>query len=256
MPRIVPLIAAAALAVSCGSRPQKSGSLSVSAGVGPTTAAASASPSALPAGLVLTELSVAVRKLELEGGVCSGASTDGATLPASTASVESGEDCEAEVGPFVAHLDQAALADLLAGKTPVVWTIPVPAGTYSSLEASVCATGPSELRDEDQAVLAQVMDGASVVLKGTYQAPSSELPPAEFTITVTACAEIERHVNVTVDAAGMATGLVLQASVASWFYDASGAFIPPDTAAGAAAIAANIAASLDVHGEADHDGQG
>jgi hypothetical protein len=253
--KIAFLVVAAAGLAGCNRRAVTSAPVSVSAGASPTSSAAapSASPSPLPAGIELTSLDVAVQELELGDGSC-GASASASSAEAGSSDA-SGDDCEVEVGPFVAHLDAAALAGLAAGKVPQVWTATVPAGTYPELEARICAIDPSSLADESQAALAAAMGGASVVLRGTYQAPGSEAAPVPFAISVSACAEIERDVNVSVDATGAISNLTIQVDVGAWFLDASGAFIPPDTAAGAAAIAARIAASLDMFRDDDHDGR-
>jgi hypothetical protein len=294
-----------------------SGSTSSAPGQGAAPAAPS---SALPPGLVLTGLSVAVRELELDGGVCAttavaapvarssagdhdpahvgsrdGAhdpshvgsrdgshdpsqvgSRDGAHDPSHVGSrdgsCESDDDhsrdgshegsrdgehreCEAELGPFVARLDPAALGSLTAGSLSQIWAATAPAGSYSKLEAKLCGIDPATLKDPAQAALAKAMNGASVVLEGTYQAPGSESAPVPFRIAVNACAELERRVNVTVDASGAVSNLTLNIPVAAWFRDAKGNALAPDTAAGAAAIAANIAGSLDLYGDDDHDGR-
>lgn len=244
------LMLAAIAAAACNAK--KTGTVTVSAGAATaasTTASTGGTP--LPDGVTLTSLDVGVQKLELDGGECAAAKAEGGS---SSGSSGSGDDCEAEIGPFIAHLDATALGDLAAGKVPKVWTATLPAGTYSELEAEICAVDPSTLKDEAQAALAAAMKGASVVLQGTYLAPGSE-SAVSFTVSVSACAEIERHVNVTVDDKGAISNLTIQVSFGQWFYDAQGKLIPPDTAQGIAAIAANIAATLDVYGDDDRDGK-
>jgi hypothetical protein len=315
-PVSVSAVAAPSSGSSTGSSSESSsGSTSTSPGPGAAPAAPS---SALPPGVVLTGLSVAVRELELDGGVCAttaaaaplartsashdpshvgsrdGAldpsqvgSRDGAHDPAQVGSrdgahdpahVGSGEgsgrsddgsrddshegsrdgehrECEAELGPFVARLDPAALGSLTAGGLSQIWAATVPAGSYTKLEAKLCGIDPAKLKDPAQAALAKAMNGASVVLEGTYQAPGSESAPVPFRIAVSACAELERRVNVTVDASGAVSNLTLSIPVAGWFRDVKGNALTPDTAAGAAAIAANVAGSLDLYGDDDHDGR-
>lgn len=257
---------------ACSAGPKDPGRVSISAGAvnppastGPA-APPPAAPTALPAGVVVTSLDVAVRELELDDGEClskasggSGSSSGGGASGASGTSgaSDSGQhprECSAELGPFVAHLDAAALAAVGAGKVPPVWTATVPAGTYSELEAKLCSVDPASMHDEAQAALATAMAGASVVLRGTYQAPGAEGAPVEFAIPVSACAELERHVKVTVDETGAISNLTLRLDVGSWFLDSSGNALAPDTAAGVAAIAARIAASLDLYDDEDRDG--
>lgn len=257
--RKIVAVAAVALLAACGAK--KTGQVTVSAASssgGGTTA--SPAPVALPAGVQITAVDVAVRELELEDGSC--VATDGSSSKASRSTGSSGSDsssddsddeCEAEVGPFIAHLDRAALDALAAGKVPQVWSAGLPAGTYGELEVNLCSVDPASLPDPAQAALAAAMQGATVVVRGTYKAPAAESASA-FTIPVDACAEIERHVAVTVDGQGAVSNLTISLNLASWFYDAAGQAIAPDTAAGVAAIAANIAASLDVYGDDDHDG--
>ncbi|MBI5066816.1 MAG: hypothetical protein HZB56_01150 [Deltaproteobacteria bacterium] len=266
MPRTIVALAAVALLVACGAR--KSGQVTVSAAstaaTGGSTTTPPPAPAALPAGVRITEVNVAVRELELSDGTCA-SSGDGSKVsqasrdssgPGDSSGGHDGSDdgeCEAEVGPFIAHLDAAALADLAAGRVPQVWSAPLRAGTYSELEVQLCAVDPASLADEAQAALATAMQGATVVVKGTYQPQGAE-SAAPFTISVSACAELERHVRITVDDQGAVSNLTVSLPLGNWFRDAAGNPIDPTTDAGAAAIAAGIAASLDVCGDDDRDG--
>jgi hypothetical protein len=256
MLRTVVAVAAVALLAACGAR--KSGQVTVSAASSSASPSGGATevpaPATLPAGLTITSVDVAVRELELSDGSC-GSSSQGARAQASSSSSsdDSDEECEVEIGPFIAHLDRDALAELAAGKVPQLWSAPLPAGTYRELEVQLCAVDPSSLHDEAQAALAAAMQGATVVVKGTYQAEGAESATA-FTIAVAACAEVERHLSVTVDDAGDISNLTVSVPLGDWFRDASGQPIDPTTEAGAAAIGARIAASLDMYGDDDHDG--
>ncbi len=246
--KILMFIAVAAVAGCAG---KKAGQVTVSAASTASTKVATAAPTSLPMGVTVTEIDVAVKKFELDEGTCAAAlakaTSDGTTPPSD------GSDCEAELGPFVAQLDQAALADLAAGKLPQVWTGTLQAGTYTELAVSICSFDASELADPTQAPLLASMGGASIVVKGTFMSPTSETT-VPFTIPVDACEDLERHVNVTVDSTGSISNLTFNLDIASWFYDKNGNPLAPDTADGAAAIAANIAASLDVFEDDDHDG--
>lgn len=158
-----------------------------------------------------------------------------------------GEDGgERELGPFLVDL---AGADLNGG-IHFQFKLDVPDGTYDEVSfriqpvsADAAAAAPVEAQRAGLGELAA--KGASVVVDGTFQGTAFELAAA-------ISAKQENEGDVVVDANGAA--LTLNVDPSRWFLAADGTALDPSKPENAAAIAANVRASIHVENDDDHHG--
>lgn len=186
--------------------------------------------------LVVTKVQLVLSKMELASAssVCSGTTQD---------------DCpEMHLNPMLVDLP---LDSTLA--TPL--SVPIPAGTYTKLEAKIDAVAAN---DTDAPGVADFLaanpgfQGVSVRVEGTWNGQA-------FTYTTNSEAELELAFNpaVVVDSTGM--NLTVNIDVASWFRSSGGALIDPSTAgpggANASVVGENIKRSFKVYEDDNRDGQ-
>ena len=205
-------------------------SLSVTTRSGTPAASPSSDP---PAGSTVTSLTVSaaqvtVREVELApvGTTCVAEQADAAAAGSTAsddASNEEHDDCEElELGPLTVDLP-------LAATTQLVLDALVPAGTYRAVEAKLNAVNVS---------------GSFMDAGGTHS----------FTFTSNVEAEIEMEFATPITVGPGTSNFTVSVDVASWFKDASGAFLDPNDPANAETINANIRHSFRAFADEDHDG--
>lgn len=186
--------------------------------------------------LVINKVQVVFSKMELASAssVCSGTTQD---------------DCpEMHLSPMLVSLPlDSGLA------TPI--SVPVPAGTYTKLEAKIDAVQSTDTDAPGTAAFVAAnpaFQGVSVQVDGTWNGQP-------FTYTTNAEAELELSFNpaMVVDSTGM--NLTVNIDVASWFRSSTGALIAPSTAAPGGAnestVAENIKRSFKVYEDDNRDGK-
>ena len=152
---------------------------------------------------------------------------------------------ELAFGPFLVDLSGTDLT----GGIHFQFKLDVPDGTYEEVSfrvdpvsAAAAASAPVEAQRAGLAELAG--KGASVLVNGTSQG-------APFELAAPISAKQENEGSVVVDANGAA--LTLNVDPSRWFLAADGSTVlDPSDAANAAAISANIRASIRVENEDDH----
>ena len=205
-------------------------SLSVTTKSGTPAASPSSDP---PAGSTVTSLTVSaaqvtVREVELApvGTTCVAEQADAAAAGSTASddgSNEEHDDCEElELGPLTVDLP-------LDATTQLVLDALVPAGTYRAVEAKLNAVNVS---------------GSFMDAGGTHS----------FTFTSNAEAEIEMEFATPITVGPGTSNFTVSVDVASWFKDASGAFLDPNDPANAETINANIRHSFRAFADEDHDG--
>jgi hypothetical protein len=166
-----------------------------------------------PAGdLVLTKVQVVLDKVELNESESTSC----------VAEIESGDDDHGEMGIECEDVSRnPVLVDIPVDATlKTVLNVPVPAGTYSKLEAKL-----EPARDDATAFNAANPNfaGKSVRVEGTYKGT-----PFVFTSPVRAGLEMSFSPPFVVDAT--ATNATISIDLTQWFLDRSGAAIDPSTA--------------------------
>jgi hypothetical protein len=137
---------------------------------------------------------------------------------------DSDESCEAlKVGPITVTLP-------LDASTKLVLDALVPPGTYSGVKARLDV----------------------VTVSGVYTDVGGTDHPFIFTSHGKAVVKIKFPTPVTVDATS--TNVTVSVDVASWFKDATGAFLDPNDVTNTGAINRNIRRSFRAYGDHDHDG--
>jgi hypothetical protein len=217
-------------------------------------------------GIVVDRVRIAVRKVKLEG---SPAAADGGTAPDAGTDMDPGmaglsaartgrddhgggggegeggddeaEPGEVSVGPFLVDLSGTQLASGISQ----VFDGQVPAGTYREIAIVI---GPVSASDGSVPAGFTELAGQSVVVDGT-------LDGAAFSFAAAIVAKQKREGQVVVSADGTSKNVTLSIDPTGWFKAADGTRLDPSAAANAAAIAANIKASVRVLDDDDHDGQ-
>ncbi len=205
-------------------------SLSVTTKSASGTSMASATADASGASLSLSAAQVTLKEIELNttGTNCE-AETDNADAAGTggdehDAQDEQNEDCaELELGPLQVNLP-------LDPTTQLILDALVPAGTYGGVQAKLEGV---------------TVSGMFTPAGGTAQA---------FTFTSNAEAEIEMEFSTPITVGPGTSNFTVSVDVASWFKDASGAFLDPNDPANAETINANIRHSFRAFGDADQDG--
>lgn len=186
--------------------------------------------------LVISKVQVVLSKMELASAssVCSGTTQD---------------DCpEMHLSPVLVSLP-------LDSAVTTALNVPVPAGTYTKLEAKIDAVAAG---DTDAPGVAPFLaanptfQNVSVRVEGTWNGQP-------FTYTTNAEAELELSFNpaLVVDSTGM--NLTVNIDVASWFRSSTGSLIDPSTAApggaNASVVGENIKRSFKVYEDDNRDGR-
>jgi len=243
-------------ALACSGQ-KKTGSISVSAASAgaPSTSGASID---VGGGIKVDAVRVLVKEIELEGDVCvgpgpspspspsPGPSPSPSPAPRALASVlphggddgdDDADECEVEMGPIAVDLRGADLS----GKVTKVFDAELPVGTYRELKIKICGSnsGPGS------------GNGASVVIDGSIT-PSGSTTAKPFTLSLALCAEIKKETRIEVGSG--TSNVTLTIDPAQWFAGPNGTTLDPTVDANAAAISANVAASIGAFRDDDHDG--
>ncbi|MDB4887393.1 MAG: hypothetical protein JWN79_2831 [Gemmatimonadetes bacterium] len=193
--------------------------------------------------LVVTRVQVVLARMELQraGATCA------ATAAAGDDTVDEHECAELQLAPMLVELP-------LDGSVANVLSVPVPAGSYASLEAKIRALRSDEDRGPgSQAFLAAhpELAGISTLVTGTFNGRA-------FTYTGAPRADLETNFSppLAVDAAPV--NLTVHADVTTWFKTRSGSLIDPSTAnaggANASTVADNIRRSFRAFRDDDRNG--
>ena len=222
--RILVWLAPLAVAVAaCESTGPGSRALSLSVTTKSATSMASASADPSGGSISLSAAQVTLKEIELTTGMSCEAGTDN-TAAADASGDEHDDDCaELELGPLQVNLP-------LDPTTQLVLDALVPAGTYGGVQAKL----------------------EGVTVSGTFT-PAGGTAQA-FTFTANAEAEIEMEFPSPITVGPGTSNFTVSVDVASWFKDASGAFLDPNDPTNAETINANIRHSFRAFGDEDHDG--
>jgi hypothetical protein len=222
----------AALACHPGNR---SGRLGVSTRGAGTPTAASVD---VGGGISVDRVRVLVKKLELEGGEESAASTPMATAASQDEGDDGEGEGEGEIGPLVVDVSGAALT----GTVTHVFDADVPEGVFDELEiriAPVSGAMPGTPVGD--------LGTSSIVVDGTRDG-------APFTFASSIDAKQELETRLVVDHAGKSANVTLVLEVKKWFTAADGTLLDPTVDANRAAIEANMLANLRFERDDDEDG--
>ena len=225
---LAPLVVALA---ACESTGPGTRALSLSVTTKSATSTSMASATADPSGgsISLSAAQVTVSEVELApvGTTCAAEQADAAATGNTTrgdGSNEEHDDCqELELGPLTIDLP-------LVATTQLVLDALVPAGTYSGVQAKLGGV---------------TVSGTFTPAVGTAQA---------FAFTSNAEAEIEMEFATPITVGPGTSNFTVSVDVASWFKDASGAFLDPNDPANAETINANIRQSFRAFADEDRDG--
>ena len=225
--------------------PSAAGSVSLSfSATGASTSSTSASGGTLSGTLVggtdvlvINKAQLVLAELELQraGGTCPSAGTS-----------SSSDSCEElELPPTMIDLP-------VSGNVVGALSVPVPAGSYSALEAKI--TLPDTGRRGGAALIAAhpELRGASVRVEGTFNGKA-------FVYTGTTRAQIESRFDPPLVAGASGINVTVSVDLTNWFKTSSGALIDPATAnsggANAELVSSNIARSFVAFRDDDHDGR-
>ena len=221
------------LSVSFSTAPATAGATLQQSAFGPRFSISSSSGSDT---LVIDTVQVVFSKMELASAssVCSGTTQD---------------DCpEMHLSPILVSLP------LTPGvATPL--SVPVPAGSYTKLEAKIDAVEPTDSDAPGTAAFVAAnpsFQGVSVRVTGRWNGQA-------FTYTTNAEAELELAFSpaMVVDSTGM--NLTVNIDVANWFRSSTGTLIDPSTAgtggANYSVVADNIKRSFKVYEDDNRDGK-
>jgi hypothetical protein len=242
-------LAAASLACSDGTAPSPGvpvslsfsaastagASLSRSADLSATTASADA--------LVITRAQLVIAKVELvrAGAACT-------TEEVSGDDDADDDDCaELQLAPSIIDLP-------VNGTVVNALEVTIPEGSYSSLEAKLRPIRAGSGGRASAAFLAAHPDlnGVSVIVEGTFNGTA-------FTYKGAADRGVERSFSPPLTATGTPLGLTINADLATWFRNSSGALIDPRTAnaggVNAQLVEDNIERSFRAFRDDDHNGR-
>lgn len=270
------VMAAAALGIlaACGGgeRGGTGAGLAVSVRSAPATAAATADGLALPGGITLSRVRLAVRRISVEGGdaanACepSGVTTTSSPLqammgggpgpidPSNAATSDDGRPdhgaqmgddgaCELAFGPFDVDLAGSALS----GGVDFAFSAPIPAGTYREVSISV-NTVPATRAAGNPVLEALAAAHASILVDGFVQETSTLARPFTFSTPLEVKQKRERDLVI-----GPSSNVTLTFDPSAWFLS-NGARLDPADPTAQGAILANIRASLRLLHDDDHDG--
>ena len=223
---LAPLVVALA---ACESTGPGTRALSLSVTTKSATSMASATTDPTGGSISLSAAQVTVSEVELApvGTTCAAEQADAAATGSTMSddgSNEADDDCqELELGPLTVDLP-------LDATTQLVLDALVPAGTYSGVQAKL----------------------GGVTVSGTFT-PTGGTAQG-FAFTSNAEAEIEMEFATPITVGPGTSNFTVSVDVASWFKDASGAFLDPNDPANAETINANIRQSFRAFADEDHDG--
>jgi len=231
-PRFLVWLAPLAVALAaCESTGPGSHALSLSVTTKSATSMASATTDASGGSISLSAAQVTLKEIELKTtGTSCEAETDKADAAGTSgdeqdAQDEQNEDCaELELSPLQVNLP-------LDPTTQLILDALVPAGTYGGVQAKL----------------------EGVTVSGMFT-PAGGTVGQPFTFTSNAEAEIEMDFPTPITVGPGTSNFTVSVDVASWFKDASGAFLDPNDPANAETINANIRHSFRAFGDEDHDG--
>ena len=245
----LPLVAAAACSESTGPSASVPVTLSLSAksATGASfsrSADVTATSSTTADALVITKAQLVLARVELvrAGATCTSEAASGDDDAAEH------EDCEElELAP--------SLVDLPVNGTVVnALSVTVPEGSYSALEAKLRPITAGSSGRGSAAFLAAhpELNGVSVLVEGTFNGTA-------FTFKSPVSTGIARSFSPPLSVTSAPLGLTMNADLATWFRNSSGALIDPRTAnaggANAQLVADNIKRSFRAFRDDDHDGR-
>ena len=187
--------------------------------------------------LVITKAQLVLAELELQraGGSCTSADT--------TSSSDSCE--ELELAPTMIDLP-------VSGNVVGALSVPVPAGSYSALEAKITLADTGRRGGAALIAAHPELRGASVRVEGTFNGTA-------FVYTGTTRAQIESRFDPPLVADGSGINVTVSVDLTNWFKTSSGALIDPSTAnsggANAELVSTNIARSFVAFRDDDRDGR-
>lgn len=243
------------LATACGSKSTSSG-LSVSAHASAAAAAATSAGLALPDGITISRIRMAVQQISVEdpqscgttaavttaeeGGSGSGSSGSGGGDDGS------GDGCSGELsfGPF--DLDLAGSA--LDGSVDFAFDAPIPAGTYGEIAIRL-DTVPASLAGGNPVLEELAAAHASIIVDGFVEDAPSTVRPFTFSTPLEATQKREGAIVI-----GPGSNVTLDFDPSHWFDGSAGRLDPSDPSA-QAEILANIRASIRILKDHDHDGR-
>jgi hypothetical protein len=253
LPSVTALIVTAALGAcsadatgpSAASARSVSVSFSATGGVAsavllPGLQASAASIASSADALVITKVQLVLSRLELQ--------RVGATCPVSDDDDGRRDDsscAELELAPTLVDLpvDSSSATSL---------KVPVPAGTYSALEAKIRPVDAKRRGAGAFLAAHPELAGASVRVEGTFNGKA-------FTFTGAPRAELESVFNPPLVADSSGANITVKVDLTNWFRTPSGTLIDPATAlAGgpnAGLVSSNIARSFRAFRDDDHDGR-
>ena len=226
--------------------PSAAGSVSLSfSATGASTSSTSASGGTLSGALVggtdvlvINKAQLVLAELELQraGGTCTSAGT----------SSSSSDSCEElELAPTMIDLP-------VSGNVVAALSVPVPAGSYSALEAKITLADTGRRGGATLIAAHPELRGASVRVEGTFNGKA-------FVYTGTTRAQIESRFDPPLVADGSGINVTVSVDLTNWFKTSSGALIDPATAnaggANAELVSANIARSFVAFRDDDRDGR-
>ncbi len=231
-PRFLVWLAPLAVALAaCEATGPASHPLSLSVTTKSATSMASATADPGGASLSLSAAQVTLKEIELKTTATSCEAETDNTDAAGTAGDEhdaqdeQNEDCpELELGPLQVNLP-------LDPTTQLILDALVPAGTYAGVQAKL----------------------EGVTVSGMFT-PAGGTVGQPFAFTSNAEAEIEMEFPTPITVGPGTSNFTVSVDVASWFKDASGAFLDPNDPANAETINANIRHSFRAFRDEDHDG--
>jgi hypothetical protein len=186
--------------------------------------------------LVITKAELVLAELELQraGGSCADSSSS------------SNDSCEElELAPTMIELP-------VSGNVVGALSVPVPAGSYSALEAKITLADTGRRGGAALIAAHPELRGASVRVEGTFNGTA-------FVYTGTTRAQIESRFDPPLVADGSGINVTISVDLTNWFKTSSGALIDPATAnsggANAELVSANIARSFVAFRDDDRDGR-
>ena len=187
--------------------------------------------------LVITKAQLVLAELELQraGGTCTSAETS-----------SSSDSCEElELAPTLIDLP-------VSGNVVGALSVPVPAGSYSALEAKITLADTGRRGGAALIAAHPELRGASVRVEGTFNGKA-------FVYTGTTRAQIESRFDPPLVADGSGINVTVSVDLTNWFKTSSGALVNPSTAnAGgpnAELVSTNIARSFIAFRDDDRDGR-
>ena len=232
---LVAALLAVALATGCG-KSSSGGGLSVSARASAVSAAATPDGLALPDGITISRIRMAVEEVSAE---------DPQTCPTVAPVADDHGGCrEFSFGPF--HVDLSGSA--LDGSVDFAFDAPIPAGTYHEVSIKI-DTVPANRAGDDPVLQDLAAAHSSILVDGFVETAPSTVRPFTFSAPLEIAQKREGAIVV-----GSGSNVTLDFDPSHWFDGAGGRLDPSDPSA-QGAILANIRASIRILKDDDHDGR-